>query len=141
MKRKFKKLVFVAAVAASASAMATTVGEWNYNLVPNGIGSNNLANLNPAYRKAKAQLFQEGASYTFRMQGTGVDDCFARELASTIEKAADTLTITPVPSMGACPRVRLVLKNDGSGGQVLVNIGKRSDVWAEDENDYGLTRR
>ena len=123
-------------------ATAAPVGEWNFNLVPNGVASNVYANTNAGYRKARAQLFQDGSEYTFRLQGTGVDDCFLRELKSTVVRTEAVTTITPEPAMGACPRVRIVVKNDGTGGQLLVKIGKRnSDEWAEDENDYGLTKR
>ena len=123
-------------------AVAAPVGEWNYKLVPNGVAANNYANLNPAFRRAKVQLFQDGNAHTMRMQGTGVDECFTRESPTLVEKTADTTTMTPQFAMRSCPRVRFVVKNDGSGGMVMVNVGKRNaEQWADDENDYGLTRQ
>ena len=145
MIRNLKRLAALSLLilgSSAAAAASTTVGEWNYNLVPNGIASNNYANLNPAYRKAKAQLFQDGGAYTFRIQGTGVDECFTRELTSNVEKTLDVTIITPTPQMRTCPRVRFIIKNDGSGGQVMVNVGRRNvEQWAEEESDYGLTQR
>lgn len=135
-------LIICASILGAGETSASAAAEWDFLLPPNSFAANIKANLNPGYRRAKAQLFQEGAAYSFRVQGAGVDECLDREMPASVEKSAETTTITPEPPMKACPRIRLVIKNDGTGGLLQVKAGKRNaETWVDDENDYGLTKR
>ena len=125
----------------ATAALAATSGEWTFDTGTNTVFSNRYSSTNPGYRKAKAQLYKDGdAGYSFIIRGTGVDDCFSREVAATVERTAALTTITPTLAMRNCPKVRYVIRNDGSGGFVQLLTGKRSsEAWTTDEeNSYGL---
>jgi len=123
--------------------MAATVGEWTYKVAPGALAAGRYANqiFNGGY--SRAQLFQDGDMFTFRLQGPAVDDCFTKELPAVVERSEQQTTITPEPYMAACPKIRLVINNDGSGGVVQLRVGRKgAESWQTDEeHQYGLTPR
>ncbi|VTU46171.1 hypothetical protein SRS16P2_00520 (plasmid) [Variovorax sp. SRS16] len=138
----FSSFMLVGAVGLT-DASAAPVGEWNFKLTPNTFATNRYSDTNAGYRAAKAQLFQEGSGYTFRLLGTGVDECFEREMPAQVEKTVATTTIIPRPLMRACPAVRIIIFNDGSGGYAEAKVGRKDNAaWAKFEDvDFGLTPR
>lgn len=133
--------VFVSASIAG-TAHAAPIAVWKYLQAPGSLGSDAREASKPGGSPhAKAQLFQDsGGAYTFRIQGGSTDECFVREIPASVEKTQSTTTITPEPRFAACPRIRLVINNDGTGGTVEVNMGKRgADAWqADNEHEYDL---
>lgn len=127
---------------ATATAYASPVAEWRFFQAPGSLGSDARDAAKPGGAPhAKAQLFQSSSGgYTFRIQGASTDECFVREVTAMVEKTPTTTTITPSPRFVACPRIRLVINNDGTGGTVQVNMGKRgADAWLVDEDhEYDL---
>lgn len=137
-------LCILAAALACGSANAGPIGEWTYKIVDGSIGS--FVSTRPGFQgnsSAVLKLYNDGnGGYSVKLVGYRVDDCFKNELAATVDKVDGTTMIVPAPRMATCARIRLVIKDDGSGGQVQVNnapVGQ-PPVWTTDTaHDYGLT--
>lgn len=135
----------VIALAAPALAGAEIVGEWNLKVEPGSfVRSSSMVGLRNGLTYGKLVLFQSSnGAYSVRMQGTTVDDCLNVEVPAEVTKSASTTTIIPGKRFPSCPLLRLEVNNDGSGGNVQMNVGKRGAVaWVLDEDhSYGLTPR
>ena len=69
----------------------------------------------------------------------GLNECVRREMRATVQQQAAERTVQLHPPMPGCPEIRLVLKNDGSGGR----LENRQDdgSWKWDGLERGLKRR
>jgi hypothetical protein len=76
---------------------------------------------------------------TFRMimAAARPDPCIsAGDLPAEVQRDAETVTITVVPTLHGCEQFRYVIKTDGSGG---VRMHRRSGEWKADGFDHDLT--
>ena len=122
---------------------ASQAKEWVYLLNPGNLGrSNNLKSQSSVSNLGVAQLFEDSpGSFTFRLQGSAADECLNVLQPAEVVRTATDLTITPEKRFASCPSLRLVIKNDGSGGEVQQQVGKRGNQTWEGDTDrsYGLT--
>lgn len=144
MTSKIKTVVLAVALAACLPALAqATTKEWTYFQQPGSLASDSRETARPGGAPfARAQLFrEEDGTYLFRLQGVAVDLCYNGKNPAKVENEKAVLTITPQPKFVNCPRIRLIINQDGSGGVVQVELGKpASGKWATDEDhEYRLT--
>ena len=129
------------ALAFLSSAALAADQEWDYQL--SGI-SPASGTQRPTSGKNIAELIQgKDGSYEFRIRGNTAPACYKSFKTAEVEKTDATLIITPEPLFGNCERIRLVVKQDGSGGVQQQLIGKKpNQAWQDEEvQGYGLTAR
>ena len=136
---------FAIALAVFASiASAATKSEWTFHHEAGALATNRYVLQVLKSNDSKAQLWtNDDGSFEFRLLGAGADECWSRTKPAAVERTAETTTITPEGLYATCPKIRLVIRNDGSGGQVQQLQGpKRAPQWVtDDERDYDLKPR
>lgn len=85
---------------------------------------------------ATIKLEEKDGAATFQMISPGLDVCYRRPLPATVEKTAETTTITVTQPVSGCEEFRYIIRNDGSGG---IKETKRGERWAKSPFDHGLT--
>lgn len=143
--KSFLAVSLLALMGGATSVHASTVKEWNLKVQPGSlVRSSDMIGLRNGLTEGSVKLFQDGAgAYSVRMVGTTVNSCLNVEVDARVEKTEETTSIFPAKRFASCPELRFVIKNDGSGGTVQSNVGRRGAVaWQTDEDhDYDLTPR
>jgi hypothetical protein len=119
----------VAALGIGASAAAQ---EWSYQSYLPG-GSTPSA---PGYFKLTET---SPGNFIGRLMFPGQDVCYRTDMPAKVAHEGGLQLVTLEPRLPGCPRIRLALKADGSGGerQLLQPDG----TWAFDGMQRGLVRR
>jgi hypothetical protein len=65
-----------------------------------------------------------------------MDKCFRDSMKVDVSRDEKNTTITQEPRMAGCYKVRLVIRNDGTGGLRFV---EEKGQWRRDSKDRGLT--
>ncbi len=84
------------------------------------------------------ELVEKDGKARFRILAGKLDVCYRGEIPATVERSAETTTITMVEAISGCPLFRYVIRNDGSGG---VKETQRDGRWVKERFDHGLTAR
>lgn len=71
-----------------------------------------------------------------RLVGGPDNPCLRGEMPARVTRSAETTTIEPQMPLPDCEVFRLVIRNDGSGGEREV---RRGDAWAPGKSEHGLT--
>ena len=127
------------AAAAFAVAGAQAQESWNFKAYPK----------DPSGRYDKAKFFTATITLKNEKDGKGTflmitpagrpDPCISgRDLPAEVERSAETVTITVLPTLAGCQSNRFVIKTDGSGG---VRVVRRGEEWVPDGLDHDLTRK
>lgn len=125
--------------AAFAVAGAQAQESWNFKAYPK----------DPSGRYDKAKFFTATITLKNEKDGKGTflmitpagrpDPCISgRDLPAEVERSAETVTITVLPTLAGCQSNRFVIKTDGSGG---VRVVRRGEEWVPDGLDHDLTRK
>jgi hypothetical protein len=84
------------------------------------------------------ELSETDGKASFRIIAGALDPCHRGALPATVERSADTTTITMVEAISGCHRFRYVIRNDGRGGRKEILQG---NAWVDDRFDHGLVPR
>ena len=82
------------------------------------------------------ELIESDGKARFRIVAGRLDACYRGEIPATVERTAETTTITMVEAISGCPMFRYVIRNDGSGGQKQM---LKDGAWVNEHFDHGLT--
>jgi hypothetical protein len=143
MSKKFARFQSLAILAAAAAAVvAVTAAQaqesWNYKsyIRDSSTGTYDKTKFRTSTITLKDEKDGKG---TFRMITASArpDPCIsAGDLPAEVQRTAEFVTITVVPTLHGCESFRYVIKTDGSGG---VRMHRRNDEWKPDGFDHDLT--
>lgn len=85
---------------------------------------------------ATVTLEQRDGKEWFRMVGGPDTACLRSEWPASVTRTDLTTTIEPQIGVAGCEPFRLVIRNDGSGGDREIRKG---DEWKPARSDHGLT--
>ena len=126
-----KHNIATAALIALAACTGAWAQSWDYTVVKKG----NRSKAAGEVVNATVQLEERDGKAYFRMSGGSNDLCLRGELPATVTRTAETTTIEPLFSMAGCEAFRLVIRNNGSGGE---REFKRGDQWVGSNSEHGL---
>ena len=82
------------------------------------------------------ELVERDGKAHFRIIAGTLDACHRGDHPATVERGAETTTITMTETISGCQLMRYVIRNDGSGGRKQM---QRDGSWVNDRFDHGLT--
>lgn len=134
------KTVRLLALSAAASLLcgAAFAQTWNYKSYARDRSTGLYDKTKPTAATITLKDEKDGKG-AFRMitPGGRHDPCFSQgDLPAEVERSAEAITITVVPTLQGCEPFRYVIKNDGSGG---VRMNRRGDEWKPDGFERDLT--
>ena len=99
--------------------------EWSYQTIgsnrePLNVGTFRLSESKPGQLRG-------------RINAPPLESCFRSELDASVERSSEHTLVVLEPLFLGCPRLRLVLNNDGSGGRREVQQSDGSWKWDERE--------
>jgi len=99
--------------------------EWSYQTIgadrlPQNIGTFRLSEPKPG-------------QFVGRINAAPLDRCFQSELKAKVESTTEQILVILEPLFSGCPRLRLVLNSDGSGGRREVEQSDGSWKWDDRE--------
>jgi len=120
------------ALALVLTTSAASAQSWNYEATKKG-GRGKAAG---ETAHAVATLEERDGKAFFRLVGGPDNICLRGEMPAKVTRTAETTTIEPQPPMPDCEAFRLVIRNDGAGGE---RETRRGDAWVAGKSDHGLT--
>jgi hypothetical protein len=82
------------------------------------------------------ELIEADGKARFRIIAGRMDACLRSDVPATVERSAETITITATEMLSGCPLLRYVIRADGSGGHKET---QRDGRWFVERFDHGLT--
>ncbi|MCE9660542.1 MAG: hypothetical protein K8R60_18605 [Burkholderiales bacterium] len=123
---------FALALGLALAASAASAQSWNYESTKKG-GRGKAAG---ETAHGVVTLEERDGKAFFRLVGGPDNLCLRGEMPAKVTRTAETTTIEPQSSLPDCEAFRLVIRNDGSGGE---RETRRGDAWIPGKNEHGLT--
>ena len=129
---RYVSAICIATALATGPASAAT-SSWNYQT-----DSDSRPIMSGASPAGYISLTEEDGNTFVQITAKGLSNCFYGKLSATVTRTDATTIIEVPPKLTGCDHVRIVINNDGTGGQRQMKKGAN---WVWDGVSRGLTPR